>query len=204
MTEDEEVRRRPGGRSARVAAAVHEAVDALQAELGPGGFTVADVARRAEVNPTSIYRRWGSLEAVILDIEASRLTDLSPLPDTGTLRGDLLTYARAAAADIARPGGLAFLHALIGARDLSDEQRSAPLLARAAQFQAMLHRAQGRGEPAHDPTAIVDCILAPIYLRFLLGLDINEPDLELFVDRVLASAPSEGVRRTAKALRAKD
>jgi AcrR family transcriptional regulator len=204
VTEDGGVRRRPGGRSARVSAAVRQAVDALQAELGPGGFTVADVARRAEVNPTSIYRRWGSLEAVILDVEASRLTDVSPLPDTGTLRGDLLTYARAAAADIARPGGLAFLQALIGARELSDEQRLAPLLARAAQFQAMLDRALDRGEPAHDPTAVVDCILAPIYLRFLLGLDVGEPDLELFVDRVLASGPpSNDVRSAIKALRAK-
>jgi AcrR family transcriptional regulator len=188
VTEDREVRRRPGGRSARVAAAVYEAVDALQAELGPGGFTVADVARRAQVNPTSIYRRWGSLEAIVLDVEASRLTEISPLPDTGTLRGDLLTYARTAAADIAQPGRLAFLQALIGARDLSDEQRSAPLLARAAQFQSMLDRARDRGEPAHDPTAIVDCILAPIYLRFLLGLGIDEPDLELFANRALASA----------------
>jgi AcrR family transcriptional regulator len=171
-----------------VAAAVHAAVDALLIEAGAGAFTVADVARRADVNPTSIYRRWGSLEAVILDVEAARLTDISPLPDTGTLRGDLLAYAAAAAADIVRPGRLAFLQALIGARDLSDEQRSAPLLRRAAQFQAMLDRGRDRGEPALEYTAIVDCILAPIYLRFLFGLRIDGPDLELFVDRTLASA----------------
>jgi AcrR family transcriptional regulator len=171
-----------------VAAAVHAAVDALLIEAGACAFTVADVARRADVNPTSIYRRWGSLEAVILDVEAARLTDISPLPDTGTLRGDLLAYAAAAAADIVRPGRLAFLQALIGARDLSDEQRSAPLLRRAAQFQAMLDRGRDRGEPALEYTAIVDCILAPIYLRFLFGLRIDGPDLELFVDRTLASA----------------
>ncbi|MCV7252169.1 TetR/AcrR family transcriptional regulator [Mycolicibacterium fluoranthenivorans] len=185
--EDREVRRRPGGRSARVAAAVHEAVDALLVEAGPGGFTVADVARRAGVNPTSIYRRWGSVEAVILDVEAARLTESSPLPDTGTLRGDLLAYARTAAADIAQPGRLAFLQALIGARELSDEQRSAPLLQRAAQFQAMLDRARDRGEPALDFTAIVDCILAPIYLRHLLGLGTDAADFDVFVERTLAS-----------------
>jgi AcrR family transcriptional regulator len=186
-----------------VAAAVHAAVDALLIEAGPGAFTVADVARRADVNPTSIYRRWGSLEAVILDVEAARLTDISPLPDTGTLRGDLLAYAFTAAADIVRPGRLAFLQALIGARDLSAEQRSAPLLRRAAQFQAMLDRGRDRGEPALEYTAIVDCILAPIYLRFLFGLGIDEPDLELFVDRTLASALlSSDIRGTGKPLRA--
>jgi len=181
------VRRRPGGRSARVAEAVFDAVDGLLIDCGPGGFTIADVARRAGVNPTSIYRRWGSVEAIVLEVEASRLTDISPMPDTGTLRGDLLAYARAAAIDIARPGRLAFLQALIGARDLSDEQRSAPLLSRAAQFQSMLDRARDRGEQALDYVAIVDCILAPLYLRYLLGLDVGEPDLELFVERTLTS-----------------
>jgi AcrR family transcriptional regulator len=189
------VRRRPGGRSARVSAAVHEAVDALLIDCGSGGFTVADVARRAGVNPTSIHRRWGRLEAVILEVEAARLSEISPLPDTGTLRGDLLAYARTVAVDIARPGRLAFLQALIGARDVSDEQRRAPLLQRAAQLQTMLDRADDRGEPSLHFIALVDCILAPAYLRYLLGLDIDESDLELFVDRALTSTtPPRGKR----------
>lgn len=197
MTEDQQVRRRPGGRSARVAAAVHEAVDELLIEAGPGAFTVADVARRADVNPTSIYRRWGSLEGILLDVEAARLTDVAPLPDTGTLRGDLLAYAHAVAADISRPGGLAFLQALIGAQNLSEETRFAALRQRAAQMQEVLDRARDRGEPARDVTAVVDCILAPIYLRFLLGRGIDESDLELFVDRVLVSESSPTRRRGA-------
>lgn len=171
-----------------MAAAVHEAVDALLAESGPGGFTITDVARRAGVNPTSIYRRWGSLEAVVLDVEAARLTELSPMPDTGTLRGDLLAYAHTVAADITRPGRLAFLQALISARDLSDEQRRAPLLDRAAQYQSVLDRAADRGEPRLDYPVIVDCILAPVYLRFLLGQPADDAALETFVERALASA----------------
>lgn len=154
---------------------------------GLAGFTIADVARRAGVNPTSIHRRWGSLEGVILEVEAARLAEISPLPNTGSLRGDLLTYARTAAVDVTRPGRLAFLQALIGARDLSQEQRSSPLLQRAAQLQTMLDRARDRGEPSLHYTAIVDCILAPVYLQYLLGLSISEPDLELFVDRTLSS-----------------
>lgn len=168
-------------------AAVHEAVRALLAEAGPGGFTLTDVARRADVNPTSIYRRWGSLEALLLDVETARLSDTSPVPDTGTLRGDLLAYAHTAAVDIARPGGLMFLQALIGAHDLNDEQRFAPLRQRAAQFQAMLDRGRDRGEQPLDYTALVDCILAPIYLRILTGRGVDEPDLKLFVERALAS-----------------
>lgn len=187
MSEPSAVRRRPGGRSARVTAAVFDAVDALHADAGPGGFTVTDVARRAGVNPTSIYRRWGSLEALILDREAARLDDLSPLPDTGTLRGDLLAYAHTVAADLRLPGRMAFLQALIGASDLDDEQRMAPLRRRAAQFQEMLDRARDRGEPELDYTVVVDCILSPIYLRQLTGRGVDETDLETFVGRTLAS-----------------
>jgi len=188
VAEDREVRRRPGGRSARVMAAVHQAVDAMVTECGPVGFTVADVARRADVNPTSIHRRWGRLEAVILEVEVARLTEISPLPDTGSLRGDLLAYAKSAAADITRPGRLAFPQALIGARDMSAEQRSAPLLQRAAQIQTMLDRATDRDEPSIHFSAVVDCIIAPVYLRYLLGMGIDEPDFELFVERTLASS----------------
>jgi AcrR family transcriptional regulator len=171
-----------------VTAAVHDAVDAMLTERGPGGFTVADVARRADVNPTSIHRRWGSLEALILEVETARLTELSPLPDTGTLRGDLLAYAQSAADDITRPGRLAFLQALISARDMSLEQRSAPLLQRAEQIQTMLDRAADRGEPSIHFSAVVDCIIAPVYLRYLLGMGIEGTDFDLFVDRTLASA----------------
>jgi AcrR family transcriptional regulator len=173
-------------------------VDALLIEAGPGAFTVADVARRADVNPTSIYRRWGSLEAVILDIEAARLTDIAPMRDTGTLRGDLLAYARTAVADIARPGGLTFLQALIGAQNVSDERRFAAVRQRAAEMQAVLDRAHDRGEPAHDVTAVLDCILAPIYWRFLLGRSIDESDLELFVNRVLATESRSTQRRNGE------
>src|SRR6516162_5631143 len=116
----EEVRRRTGGRSARVVAAVHDAVNDLVAQRNPREVTVAEIAERAGVNPTSIYRRWGSLEALVLDVETARLP---PIPDTGTLRGDLLAFAANAATDIARPGGLAFLHAVIGVKEESEPQR---------------------------------------------------------------------------------
>lgn len=195
MADNREIRRRPGGRTAKVAAAVYEAVWALSAEAGAGGFTVAEVAARADVNPASIYRRWRSLEAVILDAETARLSEISPVPDTGTLSGDLLAYARAAVIDIARPGGLLFLQALIRARDLDDEQRLAPLLQRAGQLQAMLDRGRDRGEPALDHTAVVDCILAPIYMRTLTGRTLDDSTLQTFVERTLASMPQATTER---------
>ena len=179
--------RRTGGRSARVVAAVHAAVNDLVGQGDPRQVTVAEIAERAGVNPTSIYRRWGTLEALILDVEAARLRVTSPIPDTGTLRGDLLAYATQVAKDLSRPGGLAFLKAVLGVSENSDPLRSAPLRERGAQFQAMLDRARDRGEPALDQTDVYDCILAPIYLRTLFGIGgLTKARLAAFVDRAIA------------------
>jgi AcrR family transcriptional regulator len=190
------VRRRPGGRSARVVAAVHGAVNDIVAQGNPYQVTVSEIAERAGVNPTSIYRRWGTLEGLILDVEAARLQVNSPIPDTGTLRGDLLAYAANAANEITRPGGLAFLRAVLGAGEESDARRAGPLRERAAQIQAMLDRARDRGEPALDYTDVLDCILAPIYLRTLFGVGgLTKARLAVFVDRTLASLAGKRARR---------
>jgi AcrR family transcriptional regulator len=187
MTGAEVVQRRTGGRSARVVAAVHDAVNEIVGQGDPRQVTVAEIAERAGVNPTSIYRRWGTLEALILDVETARLQVTSPIPDTGTLRGDLLAYASTVAKGMGRPGGFAFLQALLGVSGESGPRRNAPLRERAAQLQAMLDRARDRGEPALDHTDVYDCVLAPIYLRTLFGIGgLTKARLAAFVDRAIA------------------
>src|SRR5947209_9777507 len=79
-----------GGRSARVRAAVLDATLAVLAEEGDA-FSIPHVAARAGVHETSIYRRWGSREALIADAVTSRIGAEIPVPDTGSLRGDLVT-----------------------------------------------------------------------------------------------------------------
>ena len=63
------------------------------AEVGYVGLTMDLVAARAAAGKATIYRRWASKEALILDAVAHmkrKQVDLARLPDTGTLRGDLL------------------------------------------------------------------------------------------------------------------
>ena len=52
---------RPGGRSARVRAAVHRAVEELLAESPAEALTMPIIANRAGVHPTTVSRRWSSL-----------------------------------------------------------------------------------------------------------------------------------------------
>ncbi len=193
--------RRTGGRSARVRAAVHQAVTELLAEEGVEGVTVAEVAARSGVHPTSLYRRWGTVEALVLDVAVSRVSAQSPIPDNGSLRNDLFSYASQAAADVGRPDGLAFLRAVITAADSANstaadspsgaatDPRLPFLAARGAQLQTMLDRAAERGEPPLDYTDVLDGILAPIYLRLLFGIGgVDDAYLTHLVDHLLTGS----------------
>ena len=61
---------RPGGRSARVQASVHQAVRDLLATSDRDGITVPAIAERAGVTPSTIYRRWGGLPELMADVAA--------------------------------------------------------------------------------------------------------------------------------------
>ncbi|MBL0885419.1 TetR/AcrR family transcriptional regulator [Myceligenerans sp. I2] len=72
------------------------ALDVL-AETGYDGMTIDMVAARAKAGKATLYRRWSSKAALVLDAVAcmkSNEIDLEDLPDTGTLRGDLIAMVR--------------------------------------------------------------------------------------------------------------
>jgi AcrR family transcriptional regulator len=184
--------RRPGGRGARVGAAVHQAVTDLVNERGYGNFTVGAVAERAGVADSSIYRRWGSLENLLADVVLNRLNTRSPMPDTGSLAGDLHAYAAGVAREITGPEGLALLRlavALSGTGQQGVQALDSLLADRAQQLQSMVDRARERGEAVAESIEaldILDHVMAPMYIRVLFGLTPLTPDyLEGLVDRLL-------------------
>jgi AcrR family transcriptional regulator len=72
------------------------ALDVL-AETGYDGMTIDMVAARAKAGKATLYRRWPSKAHLVLDAVAClRGGDLDPeqLPDTGSLRGDLVAMVR--------------------------------------------------------------------------------------------------------------
>ncbi|MFE3262036.1 TetR/AcrR family transcriptional regulator [Nocardia sp. NPDC059091] len=188
MNERQRVRR-PGGRTARVGAVVHQAVTDLISERGYGNFTVGEVAARAGVADSSIYRRWGSLEALLTEVALARLNAQSPMPDTGSLAGDLRTYAANVAREITGPDGLAVVRLAVALSSNGQQglQAADGLRAeRMRQLQSMLDRARDRGEHALDAIDVLDHILAPMYIRVLFGMVPLTPDyIDRLVDRLL-------------------
>ncbi|MER6386094.1 TetR/AcrR family transcriptional regulator C-terminal ligand-binding domain-containing protein [Streptomyces sp. NPDC001250] len=154
-----------------------------------GLFTVGEVAARAGVADSSIYRRWGSLETLLTDVALTRLNAQSPMPDTESLAGDLRTYAANVAREITGPDGLALLRLSVALSSMGQQGLQAPddlLAERTRQLQSMLDRARERGEHAPDAFGVLDHILAPMYVRVLLGRGPLTPDyVDGLVDRLL-------------------
>lgn len=57
------------------------------ANKGYDGFSIANVAKAAAVHETSIYRRWGTRDALIIDVLDA--AHMAPIPDLGSLHADL-------------------------------------------------------------------------------------------------------------------
>jgi AcrR family transcriptional regulator len=191
-----EVRRRPGGRSARVRAAAIAATLAELAESGYAALSLERIARRAGVNMTSLYRRWGSRERLVLEAMLEQVGRHVSVPDTGSLRDDLLALAVTAAANSARPEVAAMARA-VAAQAPHDPELAAANEAfwaeRLALDAEIVERAIERGEidAATEPTQVIESVLGPIHLRLLLtGRPVNRSFLERTVDTVV-----DGVRR---------
>lgn len=177
---------RPGAGATRRRGAVLEeailraAADELT-ESGYAGLTMDRVARRAGTNKNAIYRRWPNRLA--LGIAAYRqLTTTVQLPDTGTLRGDVLEQLRRANRHWSSPLG-AILRDLMaaagGAPELLTQLPDQSSDAVAAAWLTILGRAVARGEASPEALHPRVATVAIVLLR-------NE-----FVTRGVPTAPDE-------------
>ncbi|MGW0039137.1 TetR/AcrR family transcriptional regulator C-terminal ligand-binding domain-containing protein [Gordonia sp. NPDC003376] len=165
--------RRPGGRSARVQQAVYSAVGELVGRGHRDTMTIPQVAEIAGVNPTSIYRRWGSITALLEEVAVAVLSRGEDIPDTGTLRGDLDAWASIIGADITRPRRRAYLRALVNSRDEPVEVCPCWEIRR-EQASTMVERARARGESTPTVMAILCHIIAPLYHHVVFGMPIDD------------------------------
>jgi AcrR family transcriptional regulator len=179
---------RPGGRSARVRDAVHDAVVELLA-AGEIDAAIPKIAERAGVNPTSIYRRWGSRDNLLLDAAVTRLRATSPIPDTGSLRGDLAGWAEGVERAMRDRRGQILLRALV-ATMAPDQEPVEYLRARGDDLQAALDKAAARGEPVPTVDEVLDFVLAPLYLRVLFRRPVEPGTGARLVDRLLTALPA--------------
>ena len=198
-------RRRPGGRTARVRAAVIAATLAELAESGYSSLSLERVAQRAGVHKTTLYRRWGTREDLVLEAMLEQVALHVSVPDTGSLRTDLLELALTAADNSSSPEVAAMARAVV-----AEAPHDGRLAAANRRFWAerlaldavIVERAIERGEVAAgiEPRRVIESVIGPIHLRLLLtGEPVDREFVSGIVDTVIdgiAAARSGSTRST--------
>jgi len=180
-------------RSAEADRAILTATVDLLAERGLTAMSIEEVAARAGVGKTTIYRRWPSKGLLALDAFVISFRAEQPLPDTGSLRGDLLSALHAWVRAVTETAMGPMLTGLIAEAQHDPELRGAwrdrvlePLR---SQHRVMLDRAIERGEiPATvDRDVVLDLFFGAAEHRLLLGhLPMTGDFIAEVVDMILS------------------
>jgi AcrR family transcriptional regulator len=186
--------RRPGGRSARVRAAVLAATMKEFTESGYGGLSAGRIAERAGVNRSTIHRRWGSLDNLLADALVETAATAIPMPDTGSAQDDLDLLLRSITSYIDTDATRAWIRALVGDAARSPAVGAIVSSAWTTRFHVgedVISRAAARGEIRDDipPATILATLLGPLYVRLLLtDQRIDDQFIDDIIDIVLNSA----------------
>lgn len=136
-------------RSAEADAAILEATRASLVDLGWSKLTMGDVATRAGVAKTTLYRRWAGKNELVVDAVAVLFDELE-LPDLGSLAADVEAVVLQFAALLERPETKTALMAVVAesTRDeaLRDRIRNSIVARQKRLVLQGRERAQGRGE----------------------------------------------------------
>jgi len=174
--------------------AVRSAAFAELEEHGYAGFSIDAVARRSGVHKTTIYRRWPTREALLVHALDTRGDHREPIPNTGSLRGDLRQFGEMVLAKLSSPSGNALLKSLVVAVDDSpdviDTMRGfwrERLDAGVAVLSLGIHR--GELPPATNVDQLIEAFLAAISFRVLFPhAPLTAEFLEELIDLLLDGA----------------
>ncbi len=169
------------------------------AAVGYGALRIEDVAARAGVNKTTIYRRWPTKKELVGAALQSVTVEQHIQPNTGSLRGDLLELGRHMAAIMSSAEGQALRRILIAeernqefkvvARMLRESLDALPL--------PVIEAARARGEfaPNVNVMLLIHVLAGALQHRlFMEDLDIDDGFLNQLVDLLLVGALAPGKR----------
>ena len=178
-------------------AEILEAAIEVLSETGYDGMTVDMVAARAKAGKATVYRRWSSKSELVVDAIAclkKNDLDLENVPDTGSLRGDLVAMIRPHTIE----DGEKKLQVMAGitsmlARnpELVDAVTAAIVEPRASLNRLLMRRAIDRGEIAADTDVDTLAMIMPsmtAYRVLILQKPVDREFLLSLIDGILLPA----------------
>ena len=190
-TAEVEVHRPPGRpRSPEADRAILRAAVDLLADEGYAGVTMEGVAAKAGVGKATVYRRWPSKSALVVDaVTACRESGGQPPPDTGSARDDLLAFVRGFLHHLRTSDAGRVLPALVAElshnAELALAFREGFVQPRRARILDAVRRGVDRGEvrAGVDPELVADAVVALLQHRFLVtGMEIDDGLPERLLD----------------------
>ncbi|MFD5698512.1 TetR/AcrR family transcriptional regulator [Streptomyces lasiicapitis] len=169
---------RAGGRprSAEADTAILEATRQALVDLGWTKLTLGDVATRAGVAKTTLYRRWPGKSELVVDAVAELFDELE-LPDSGSLATDIESVVLQFAALLGRPETKTALMAVV-AESTSDEPLRERIRTSIVDRQKRLvltgrARAQARGELPVEPDTATAAMTADLIFDVIAGAVVH-------------------------------
>jgi AcrR family transcriptional regulator len=173
-------------RNPKVDGALLDAALEVFLERGYHSATLSEIARRAGVGTPALYRRWRTKAEVGVDVVRQE-AEPSPVPDTGSIRADLVTFVRQR---IKMFGGRLFHYLLFPL--VTDPELSATVQASFLDYrQPLTERIQAAVEsgdlrPDTDPDRLLDVLMGPIVMPLLFSAPLpSRSDAESIVDQAL-------------------
>jgi AcrR family transcriptional regulator len=171
--------------------AIRRATLQLLAEVGFDGVTMDRVATRARAGKATIYRRWPSKVALVMDAITGFTEQTMQIPDTGTVRMDMVEFLMSFHETIGGDQGK-ILAELVSEMprnaELRETLRNGLWAGRRAAAEIIVERGVARGEirPDVDRTVLIELGTALILQRVLMSGDsVDRHFLEHIVDDVM-------------------
>ncbi|MGY4859802.1 TetR/AcrR family transcriptional regulator [Cryobacterium sp. AP23] len=160
------------------------------AETGFDGMTIDMVATRAKAGKATLYRRWPSKNELVIDAVACMKQgdlDLAKLPDTGTLRGDLVAMIKPRSIEDGEKkmqimAGL--MSMLSTAPELADAANAALVKPRAEVNRFLIQRAIDRGEVTAGCDIDTLCLVTPSMAAFRTLIERKPVDRDFLISLI--------------------
>ncbi|EFE77668.1 TetR family transcriptional regulator [Streptomyces sp. CS149] len=163
-------------RSTAADAAILDATRESLVDLGWSKLTMSDVATRAGVAKTTLYRRWAGKNELVVDAVAVLFDELE-LPDRGSLAADVQGVVLQFAALLERPEARTALMAVVAesTRDDSLRQRIRSAIVDRQKRLVLLgrERAQARGELRYEDDASAAARNADLIFDVIAGAVVH-------------------------------
>jgi AcrR family transcriptional regulator len=128
-------------------------------------LSMTQIAARADVPRSTIYRRWTSVQQLLADVTSERFVPDSIPPDTGSFRGDLEVWVEHTVDDFSSaPMRAVFRERLTNAKVAQ--------VAAGYTYMNLLYlcdRCERRGEPTPDPDRLIDLVFSPLVHRIFFA-----------------------------------